>query len=204
MRQLKRMLHKFAIRSVLLVGTTTLLATLAFVPRLHAQVAISINPPVCSYGYYDYAPYGCAPSGFYGPGYFYNGIFLGVGPWASWGYGHGWGDHRFSGGGGGRYVGVRGSDGGRVHAENRGHPSAGIASRNRSSHSRASAPRSRAVAAHSRPSQGASHGTATHADASHAGAPHASHTAAARSGASHGGERAGSHGGSPRGGDEHH
>ena len=33
--------------------------------------------------------------GFYGPGYFYNGIFLGMGPWAGWGYGHGWGSHRF-------------------------------------------------------------------------------------------------------------
>jgi hypothetical protein len=48
-------------------------------------VGVGVNPPNCSYGYYNYAPYGCAPGGFYGPGYFYNGIFLGVGPWAHWG-----------------------------------------------------------------------------------------------------------------------
>ncbi|MGC2619912.1 MAG: hypothetical protein WA414_12785, partial [Acidobacteriaceae bacterium] len=67
-------------------------------------VVIGVQP-VCSYGYYDYAPYECAPVGFYGPGYFYNGIFLGMGPWAGWGYGHGWGSHRFTEGGGGRYNG---------------------------------------------------------------------------------------------------
>jgi len=37
-------------------------------------------------------------------GLFLGGIFLGVGPWANWGYSHGWGGHRFSGAGGGRYV----------------------------------------------------------------------------------------------------
>ena len=57
---------------------------------------------VCSYGYYGYAPYSCAPMGYYGPGYFYNGIFLGMGPWGGWGYSHGWGGHRFSSEGGGR------------------------------------------------------------------------------------------------------
>ena len=58
-----------------------------------AQIVVSVGiQPVCSYGYYDYAPYACSPMGFYGPGYFYNGIFLGMGPWAGWGYGCGWGD----------------------------------------------------------------------------------------------------------------
>ena len=187
MGQVKSVIHKFAARTVLLVGATTLLATSTFVPRLHAQITISINPPVCSYGYYDYAPYGCAPSGFYGPGYFYNGIFLGVGPWASWGYNHGWGDHRFGGGGGGRYVAGRRNGGNGVHAENRGRgPS--VVHANRSSGSRG------AAAAHSRSSQGAaSHRTATHAEASHAeashaGTPHASHAAAVHSGPSHGGD----------------
>ena len=52
--------------------------------------------PICKYGYYGYAPYACAPHGFYGPDYFYNGIFVGVGPWADWGYTHGWGEHRFN------------------------------------------------------------------------------------------------------------
>lgn len=48
--------------------------------------------------------------GFYGSGYFYNGIFLSMGPWADWGYSHGWGGPRFGGDGGGSYhggVGVR-------------------------------------------------------------------------------------------------
>ena len=35
------------------------------------------------------APY-CSDYGFYGPGYFYGGVFLGMDPWAGWGYGHGW------------------------------------------------------------------------------------------------------------------
>ena len=74
MWQVKNVVHKCAMRSLLLAGTTTLLASLALVPTVSAQIAISINPPVCSYGYYEYAPYGCAPMGFYGPGYFYNGI----------------------------------------------------------------------------------------------------------------------------------
>jgi hypothetical protein len=47
-----------------------------------AQVAISIGaPPVCPYGYFDYAPYSCAPYGYYGPDWFVGGVFLGAGPW---------------------------------------------------------------------------------------------------------------------------
>ena len=45
--------HKFARRSLLLAGATTLLASLAFVPTVNAQVVISLTPPVCSFGYYD-------------------------------------------------------------------------------------------------------------------------------------------------------
>jgi hypothetical protein len=58
------------------------------------------DQPSCKYGYYGYAPYACAPRGFYGPDYFFNGIFVGVGPWADWGYTHGWGEHRFNRGAG--------------------------------------------------------------------------------------------------------
>src|ERR1017187_902491 len=110
--------HRLVQRSLLLAGTTILLVPLALVSTANAQIVIGVGaiPPMCSYGYYNYAPYGCAPMGFYGPGYFYNGIFLGVGPWANWGYGHGWGEHRFGGGGGGRYVGARGNGGGRAYA----------------------------------------------------------------------------------------
>lgn len=47
-----------------------------------AQVSINIGPaPVCPYGYYDYAPYACAPSGYYGPEWFSGGVFIGAGPW---------------------------------------------------------------------------------------------------------------------------
>ena len=181
MWQVKTVFNKFKIRSLLLVGATSLLATLAVVPTVTAQVAISINPPVCSYGYYDYSPYGCAPSGYYGPGYFYNGIFLGVGPWASWGYGHGWGDHRFNGAGGGRYV--AGHRDGGVHAENRGRGRSVSASHTSASHARPSAAHSHAAASHSSPSHGASHAAASHGGASHGSA----HAAAGHGGASHGG-----------------
>ena len=37
--------------------------------------------PACPYGYYDVAPYGCAPSGYYGPEWFNGGVFIGAGPW---------------------------------------------------------------------------------------------------------------------------
>lgn len=86
--------------------------------KANAQVVVGVGaPPVCAYGYYGYAPYACAPAGYYGAGYFHNGIFLGVGPWAGWGYRHGWGGYRYAGPVGGRYYGrggwgYRGSRGG--------------------------------------------------------------------------------------------
>ena len=47
-----------------------------------AQVSINIGvAPVCPYGYFDYAPYDCAPYGYYGPDWFVGGIFIGAGPW---------------------------------------------------------------------------------------------------------------------------
>jgi hypothetical protein len=47
-----------------------------------AQVSINIGaPPVCPYGYFDYAPYPCAPYGYYGPDWFTGGVFIGAGPW---------------------------------------------------------------------------------------------------------------------------
>lgn len=78
-----------------------LLSVLVF-PMAHAkaQVAVSVypggygdgyayGPPACSYGYYGYAPYACAPYGFYGPSWFSGGIFIGAGPWLRGGYGFG-------------------------------------------------------------------------------------------------------------------
>jgi hypothetical protein len=47
-----------------------------------AQVAIGIGvAPACPYGYFDYAPYDCAPYGYYGPDWFVGGLFIGAGPW---------------------------------------------------------------------------------------------------------------------------
>jgi hypothetical protein len=47
-----------------------------------AQVSVNIGvAPVCPYGYFDYAPYNCAPYGFYGPDWFVGGLFIGAGPW---------------------------------------------------------------------------------------------------------------------------
>jgi hypothetical protein len=54
----------------------------AFLPRAEAQVSVSLGvAPECPYGYYDVAPYGCAPAGYYGPEWFTGGVFIGAGPW---------------------------------------------------------------------------------------------------------------------------
>jgi len=51
-------------------------------PAPAAQVAVDIGvAPVCPYGYFDYAPYDCAPYGYYGPDWFVGGLFIGAGPW---------------------------------------------------------------------------------------------------------------------------
>ena len=57
---------------------------LGIAPQLHAQISarVPVGPaPVCPYGYYDYAPYNCAPDGYYGPDWFPQGRFIGAGPW---------------------------------------------------------------------------------------------------------------------------
>jgi hypothetical protein len=160
--------------------TSALLAPLALLPTANAQISINIGtPPVCSYGYYGYSPYACAPVGYYGPGYFYNGVFLGMGPWAGWGYNHGWGSHRFSNGGGGRYTGgIHGSVADRGHAS---HASVVRTSSSGGSHARTSARSSHVTAARGNASHGASHAAAGHGSASHA--------AASQGGGSHGGAK---------------
>src|ERR1700722_2294982 len=50
----------------------------------NGQVQVGINvglAPQCPYGYYDAAPYNCAPSGYYGPEWFSGETFVGAGPW---------------------------------------------------------------------------------------------------------------------------
>ena len=50
--------------------------------RAAAQVNVEVGvAPECPYGYYDVAPYDCAPSGYYGPEWFTGDVFVGAGPW---------------------------------------------------------------------------------------------------------------------------
>lgn len=54
----------------------------AGISTAEAQVSLSVGvAPECPYGYYDEAPYGCAPAGYYGPEWFTGGVFIGAGPW---------------------------------------------------------------------------------------------------------------------------
>ena len=46
----------------------------------HVDVGVGVAP-ICPYGYYETAPYGCAPDGYYGPEWFEGGTFIGAGPW---------------------------------------------------------------------------------------------------------------------------
>ena len=51
-------------------------------PKAAAQVTINIGvAPDCPYGYYDYAPYNCAPDGYFGSEWFNANAFIGTGPW---------------------------------------------------------------------------------------------------------------------------
>lgn len=59
--------------------STALLSAGSLAP---AQISVGIGvAPVCPYGYFDYAPYSCAPYGYYGPDWFNSGVFIGAGPW---------------------------------------------------------------------------------------------------------------------------
>ena len=59
-------------------------AMLSGVSSAPAQVSVNIGvAPVCPYGYFPYAPYDCAPYGYYGPDWFTGGIFIGAGPLVS-------------------------------------------------------------------------------------------------------------------------
>ena len=67
---------------LLVVPAFALLCVAGASVRSEAQISISIGvAPVCPYGYYNYAPYSCAPFGYYGPQWFTGGVFLGAGPW---------------------------------------------------------------------------------------------------------------------------
>jgi len=71
-------------------------------PKTQAQIRVEIGgAPACPYGYYDAAPYECAPYGYYGSEWFAGGAFIGAGPW------------------------FHGSEGFRGHVNNRFHPEHG-------------------------------------------------------------------------------
>jgi hypothetical protein len=66
---------------LILAGVAGLCFTVT-APKADAQLTVSIGvAPDCPYGYYDYVPYNCAPTGYYGPEWFNGGAFVGVGPW---------------------------------------------------------------------------------------------------------------------------
>lgn len=70
----------FNAKALVLAALAIALFTCA--PKGKAQIAVGIGvEPGCPYGYFDYAPYDCAPYGYYGPDWYNGGIFIGAGPW---------------------------------------------------------------------------------------------------------------------------
>jgi len=103
-------------RHTKILGLAAVLGILLMVPAASTQaqvrvgvavgpVAVGVGPayvgpaPVCAYGYYPYAPYACAPYGYYGPDWFVGGVFIGAGPWyhGYWGHPGYWGHSGFYG-----------------------------------------------------------------------------------------------------------
>jgi hypothetical protein len=67
---------------LLAIAVVALGCITAAVPKAKAQVSVEVGvAPECPYGYYDVAPYDCAPSGYYGPEWFTGDVFVGAGPW---------------------------------------------------------------------------------------------------------------------------
>jgi uncharacterized membrane protein YgcG len=65
-------------KSLSLAAAVAAIGFTAAAPEAQAQAQVE---PMCPYGYYDYAPYACAPYGYYGPEWFTGGAFIGAGPW---------------------------------------------------------------------------------------------------------------------------
>jgi hypothetical protein len=73
-------MHAFKFVALSAVAGLSFLATSSRTAQ--AQISVNIGvAPNCPYGYYDTAPYGCAPYGYYGPEWFTGGVFIGAGPW---------------------------------------------------------------------------------------------------------------------------
>jgi hypothetical protein len=65
-----------------LLAASAVVGLTATAPKAEAQVSVDIGvAPDCPYGYYDVAPYSCAPAGYYGPEWFNGDVFIGAGPW---------------------------------------------------------------------------------------------------------------------------
>jgi hypothetical protein len=75
----EKVMNKFKFLAIAALATFCLSAS-ASKPAVQVAVDIGVAPD-CPYGYYDYAPYSCAPYGYYGPEWFTGGIFVGAGPW---------------------------------------------------------------------------------------------------------------------------
>ncbi len=71
--------------SFALLTATAVIGLTTMAPKTQAQVGVEIEcgvaAPDSPYGYYDAAPYACAPSGYYSPEWFDGGVFIGTGPW---------------------------------------------------------------------------------------------------------------------------
>jgi hypothetical protein len=71
-------------RGLKILGVTAITSGFFIAGLATAETQLSINigvAPACPYGYFDVAPYRCAPSGYYGPEWFNGGLFIGAGPW---------------------------------------------------------------------------------------------------------------------------
>jgi hypothetical protein len=83
--------------SFLLLTAVAGMGLIATAPKAQAQFGVEVGvAPDCPYGYYDVAPYYCAPAGYYGPEWFNDGVFIGAGPWFHGGeHFHGYVDNHF-------------------------------------------------------------------------------------------------------------
>jgi len=72
-------MHRFTFVVLTAFAGIGLMASTA---KADAQAGVEIGvAPECPYGYYDVAPYDCAPTGYYGPEWFNGDGFIGAGPW---------------------------------------------------------------------------------------------------------------------------
>jgi hypothetical protein len=73
------MMAKLTLPAVIALAAFSLSAA-ALKPAVPAAFEADAAPE-CPYGYYDHAPYACAPYGYYGAEWFAKGTFIGAGPW---------------------------------------------------------------------------------------------------------------------------